>query len=145
MLEPENPLQNTLDEGVERLSHEDKQGFLTPGMQKNVLKKLRKGVYGLDATIDLHGYTSAKAKLMLVKFMHHCVENGFRCVHIIHGKGYRSQDSHPVLKNDVNVWLRQHRDVLAFCSAPPREGGTGAVMVLLRLSEKYREEDEAEY
>jgi DNA-nicking Smr family endonuclease len=62
-------------------------------------------------------------------------------VHIIHGKGYRSVDSHPVLKNDLNLWLRQHKDVQAFCSAPPKSGGTGAVFVLLRLSEKFTHDD----
>ncbi len=144
-IERENPLQNSLAADVERLSHEDRQSFLAPGMQKNVLKKLRKGVYGLDATIDLHGLTSQRAKMQMLRFLHHCSENGLRCVHIIHGKGYRSQDNQPVLKNDVNVWLRQHQEVLAFCSAPPREGGTGAVFVLLRLSEKYREEEDAKY
>jgi DNA-nicking Smr family endonuclease len=143
--EIDNPLQNGLDESVELLSNEDKVNFLSPGMQKNVLKKLRKGYYGLDADIDLHGLTSYAAKQQLLKFLHHCVEDGCRCIHIIHGKGYRSPDSVPVLKNDINLWLRQHKDVLAFCSTPPKDGGTGAVFVLLRLSEKYGEQDDTEY
>jgi len=58
-------------------------------------------------------------------------------VHIIHGKGYRSENSHPVLKNNLNQWLRQHRDVQAFCSASAKDGGAGAVLVLLHLAEKY--------
>ncbi len=128
-------------EDIDRLSNEDKLGFLTPGMQKNVLRKLRKGHYGLDADLDLHGLTSQQARQQLVRFLHDCVEYGCRCVHIIHGKGYRSENYHPVLKNDINVWLRQHKDVLAFCSSPPHDGGTGAVYVLLRLSEKYQSED----
>jgi len=129
-------------EAVEQLSNEDKLSFLSPGMQKNVLRKLRKGHYGLDADLDLHGLTSQQARQQLVRFLQDCVEYGCRCVHIIHGKGYRSENYHPVLKNDVNVWLRQHKDVLAFCSTPPRDGGTGAVYVLLRLSEKYQSEEE---
>jgi DNA-nicking Smr family endonuclease len=32
----------------------------------------------------------------------------------------------------MNSWLRQHHTVLAFSSAPPRHGGTGALYVLLR-------------
>ena len=131
-----------LSEPVDRLSNEDTLSFLAPGMQKNVLRKLRKGYYGLDADIDLHGLTSQQARMQLVRFLQECVEYGCRCVHIIHGKGYRSADYHPVLKNDVNVWLRQHKDVLAFCSTPPRDGGTGAVYVLLRLSEKYQTDED---
>ncbi len=138
--ENSSPFVNVV-EAVDKLSNEDKINFLTPGMQKNVLRKLRKGQYGVDADLDLHGLTSQQAHQQLTRFLHDCVEYGCRCVHIIHGKGYRSENYHPVLKNDVNVWLRQHKDVLAFCSTPPRDGGTGAVYVLLRLSEKYQSED----
>ena len=143
--EQENPLENSVDSSLDKLSQEDKLSFIAPGLQKNVLKKLRKGYFGLDADIDLHGLTSQEAKHQLLNFLHQCVENGCRCVHIIHGKGYRSPDNHPVLKNDVNVWLRQHKDVLAFCSTPPKHGGTGAVFVLLKLSEKYGNQDDTEY
>ncbi|WP_349431541.1 Smr/MutS family protein [Methylomarinum sp. Ch1-1] len=143
--ERDNPLEKVIDTALETLSHEDKLSFIAPGLQKNVLKKLRKGYYGLDADIDLHGLSSQVAKQHLLNFLHHCVEDGCRCVHIIHGKGYRSPEHHPVLKNDVNLWLRQHKDVLAFCSTPPKDGGTGAVFVLLKLSEKYGEQDGAEY
>lgn len=129
----------------EKLSQEDKLSFAAPGLQKNVLKKLRQGHYGLDAEIDLHGLNSREAKQQLLRFLHYCVEDGCRCVHIIHGKGYRSADNHPVLKNNLNIWLQQHQDVQAFCSALPKDGGTGAVLVLLRLSEKYREKDDTEY
>lgn len=143
VLERDNPLSQTVADGLESLAQEDKLSFLAPGLQKNVLRKLRKGYYGLDADIDLHGLTSLEAKRQLLNFLHHCVEDGCRCVHIIHGKGYRSPNYHPVLKNDINLWLRQHKDVLAFCSTPPKDGGAGAVFVLLRLSEKYGEQDHA--
>ncbi|MGR9051569.1 MAG: Smr/MutS family protein [Gammaproteobacteria bacterium] len=129
----------------ELLSLEDTLSFLSPGLQKNVLKKMRRGYYGLDAEIDLHGLNSIEAKRQLLKFLHMCVEDGCRCVCIVHGKGYRSPDSHPVLKNNINLWLRQHKDVQAFCSAPAREGGAGAVFVLLHLADKYGEQDGAEY
>jgi DNA-nicking Smr family endonuclease len=43
----------------------------------------------------------------------------------------------PVIKNELNRWLRQHKDVQAFCSASQKDGGTGALFVLLRLSDKY--------
>jgi DNA-nicking Smr family endonuclease len=122
---------------VEKLGLEDSLSFMAPGIQHNVLKKLRKGQFGLDAEIDLHGLNSNEAKRQLLHFLHNCVEDGCRCVHIVHGKGYRSADNHPVLKNNLNLWLRQHKDIQAFCSAPPKDGGTGAVFVLLQRSEKY--------
>ncbi len=130
---------------IETLYQEDRISFIAPGLQKNVLKKLRKGFFGFDASIDLHGLTSQEAKHQLSRFLHFSVEDGYRCVHIIHGKGYRSPDNQPVLKNDVNIWLRQHKDVQAFCSTPPKDGGTGAVFVLLKLSEKYGEEEHTQY
>ncbi len=134
-----------VDGEIEPLYQEDRISFLSSGIQKNVLKKLRKGYFGLDATIDLHGLTSQEANYQLSQFLHHSVEDGFRCVHIIHGKGYRSPGNQPVLKNDINVWLRQHKDVQAFCSTSPKDGGTGAVFVLLKLSEKYGEEEDSKY
>ena len=137
MLEQADPLQKDIDTELETLYQEDKVAFIAPGLQKNVLKKLRKGYYGLDADIDLHGLTSREALHQLLGFLHHCVEDGCRCVLIVHGKGYHSPDNQPVLKNDINLWLRQHKDILAFCSAPSRAGGAGALFVLLRLSEKF--------
>ena len=122
---------------TENLTAEDTLSFLAPGVHKNVLKKLRKGDFGADGQLDLHGLTSSQAKQCLLHFLHSCVEEGCRCVHIIHGKGYRSENNHPILKNHLNNWLRQHNDVQAFCSAAPKEGGAGAVLVLLHLAEKY--------
>ena len=132
---------NQLD--LDKLSHEDSFSFLAPGLQKNTLKKLRKGHFGVGASIDLHGLTSQQARQELSQFIHSSTENGFRCIHIIHGKGYGSTNHHPVLKNDVNLWLRQHQEVQAFCSTPTKSGGTGAVFVLLKLSEKYDEEEDS--
>jgi DNA-nicking Smr family endonuclease len=122
---------------IEKVGLEDSLSYIEPGLQNNVLKKLRRGFFGLDAEIDLHGLTSNEAKRQLLHFLQSCVEEGCRCVHIVHGKGHRSADNHPVLKNNLNLWLRQHKDVQAFCSSPPKDGGTGAVFVLLRLAEKY--------
>lgn len=128
----------------ENLSVEDRMLYHVSGVQKTVLKKLRSGYFGLDAELDLHGLTGEQAKYHLLHFLHRCVEEGLRCVHIIHGKGYRSPDMQPVLKNNLNLWLRQHRDVLAFCTAPLSDGGAGAVYVLLRLAEKYDDQEEIE-
>jgi DNA-nicking Smr family endonuclease len=101
------------------------------GAQKSVIKKLRTGKLALDATLDLHGLTVDEARLHLIDFMDECRQFGYRHVIIIHGKGFRSQDK-PVIKPMVNRWLREAPEVLAFCSAQPKDGGTGAVYVLLR-------------
>jgi DNA-nicking Smr family endonuclease len=127
---------------IEALQQEDIIRFSIPGVQKNTLKKLRKGQFGIDAEIDLHGLNSREAKQQLLRFLYSCVEEGVRCAHIIHGKGYGSTDKMPILKNNLNLWLRQHQEVLAFCSSPPKHGGAGALHVLLRLAEKYREQED---
>lgn len=123
---------------ITTVSQEDTLDYLGFGLQKNVLKKLRQGYFGIDAELDLHGLVASAAKQRLLQFLHRCVEDGCRCVHIIHGKGYGSHDNHPVIKNHLNQWLRQHNDVQAFCSAAQKDGGAGAVMVLLHLAEKFR-------
>ncbi|GFO73181.1 hypothetical protein BJAS_P3842 [Bathymodiolus japonicus methanotrophic gill symbiont] len=129
-------------EAVDALHAEDTFSYTASGLQKNVLKKMRRGHYGLDAELDLHGLTSAEAMRELLKFLHYCEQDGCRCVRIIHGKGYRSENNLPVLKNDINIWLRQHQEVQAFFSAAQKEGGAGAVIVLLRLSGKYTDQDD---
>jgi len=130
---------------VHTVQAEDQLSYTADGLQKNVLKKMRKGYYGLDAELDLHGLTSQQAKHELIKFLHFCEQDGCRCVRIIHGKGYRSENNLPVLKNDMNLWLRQHQEVQAFCSTSQKDGGAGAVFVLLRLSNKYANQDNSEY
>jgi len=125
-----------LDYDIEEVSLGDSLSYLAPGLQTKVLKKLKQGHFGAAAELDLHGLTSSDAKQQLLTFLHLCMQNGFRCAHIIHGKGYRSSDNRPVLKNHLNLWLRQHQNVLAFCSATPKQGGTGAVLVLLQSCEK---------
>ncbi|WP_428354184.1 Smr/MutS family protein [Methyloprofundus sp.] len=132
-------------EPINALQAEDTFSYSAPGLQKNVLKKMRRGHYGMDAELDLHGLTSAQAKRELVKFLHFCEQDGCRCIRIIHGKGYRSENNLPVLKNDLNIWLRQHQEVQAFCSAAQKDGGAGAVVVLLSLSSKYADQDDSQY
>jgi DNA-nicking Smr family endonuclease len=101
------------------------------GAQKTLLKKLRNGKLAIDSTLDLHGLTVEQASEQLSAFLEECRHLGNRTVIIVHGKGFRSQ-SKAVIKPMVNRWLRQAEEVLAFCSAQPKDGGTGAVYVLLR-------------
>ena len=101
------------------------------GAQKSVLRKLRAGRLPVESTLDLHGLTIEQARHRLIDFLDACKQSGHRHVLIVHGKGFRSQ-SKPVIKPMVNRWLREADEVLAFCSAQPQDGGTGAVYVLLR-------------
>ncbi|MHB8453197.1 MAG: Smr/MutS family protein [Acidiferrobacterales bacterium] len=106
--------------------------FLRPGVQQRVWRKFRRGQYAIQAELDLHGRVVAEARELVGAFLRDARAAGKRCVRIIHGKGLSSEGRLPVLKGKVNSWLRQKNDVLAFCSAPPRDGGTGAVYVLLK-------------
>jgi len=102
------------------------------GVQHKTLRRLKRGQLPCAMTLDLHGMTVAEARPALVEFIGVARRQQQRSVHIIHGKGFRSAGSQPVLKGMLNTWLRQHDGVLAFCSARPADGGTGAVYVLLK-------------
>lgn len=103
-----------------------------PGLQKNVLRRLRRGEYTISAELDLHGYTVAQAREALVNFLNSERRARHTCVRIVHGKGRGSPGRKPVLKSKVFHWLCQRDEVLAICPARPFDGGTGAAYVLLR-------------
>jgi DNA-nicking Smr family endonuclease len=96
-----------------------------------VLRRLARGEYAAQDEIDLHLAVSTQAEAILRRFLREAVDAGFTCVRVIHGKGLHAPDGVPTLKNLVDRLLRQRADVLAFHSAPPAQGGTGAVLVLL--------------
>ena len=106
--------------------------FLRPGVQHQVLRRLRRGHFPVQAELDLHGHTRPEAREALRAFIDDSRTRDHRCVRVIHGKGLRSRHRGPVLKQLVDRWLRQLDEVLAFASARPVDGGTGAVYVLLR-------------
>lgn len=100
------------------------------GVAHKTLRNLRKGQYNVEAQLDLHRKTIEEARELVNRFLQHHYKNGARVVLIVHGKG--SMTAAPILKNQVNHWLRHAKPVLAFCSARPRHGGNGAVYVLLK-------------
>ena len=93
---------------------------------------LRKGRFSIEAEADLHGLTVPQAKLHLREFICESVEYRLGCVRVIHGKGLGSGPGGPVLKGKVQCWLAQWDEVLAFVTALARDGGSGAVYVLLQ-------------
>jgi DNA-nicking Smr family endonuclease len=102
------------------------------GVPETVLRRLRRGSYRVEAELDLHGLTGSEGAAQLAQFLRHARTRGLLCVRIIHGKGLRSGTRGPVLKNTVNTLLRRADPVLAFASARPAAGGTGATLVLLQ-------------
>ena len=122
LLPPADP--SVLDTGEELV-------FRRPGLRDDVLRRLRRGQYAVEAEIDLHGLGRHAAHEALREFLADAVARGQRCVRVIHGKGRGSGPRGPVLKHVVNHWLRRMDAVAAFASARPVDGGTGAVYVLL--------------
>ncbi len=125
-----DPLSDELD--VEEVEPEGTISFCESGIQKGVFRKLRSGQYRISDELDLHGTTIKQAKQILMYYLQETPQFESCCVRIIHGKGHRSGNKKPVLKTQVNHWLTEHERVLAFHSAKAKDGGTGAVYVLLK-------------
>lgn len=120
----------------ETVTAETKLSFSQSGLQRRVLQALRLGEIKQTAKLDLHGATINQARTALNHFLNHCLNQGHRCVLIIHGKGKPEAEA-PLLKNHLNSWLQQYPAILAYCSAMSRDGGTGAVYVLLKKNKSY--------
>lgn len=110
----------------------DEGAFLRTPDAADVIKKLQRGQWPVEASLDLHGSNLDDAAERFDRFMHTCIEHGVRCVCIIHGQGFGSKDNKPVLRNSVRSWLRDLAAVTAYVTAPENIGGAGAVVVLLR-------------
>ena len=106
--------------------------YARSGIGHDTLRKLRRGHWVIQRELDLHGLRTDQAREALGEFLREVRRRGLRCVRIIHGKGLGSVNREPVLKNKVRNWLIQKDEVLAFCQATPAEGGSGALMVLLK-------------
>lgn len=105
--------------------------FSRSGLQHNILKKLRQGKNPVEHSLDLHGLTVNQARVELINFLNECESTNIRHAIIVHGKGFGSNGK-PVIKPMINRWLPQVKNVLAFHSAQPKDGGNGAVYVLLK-------------
>ena len=144
-LPPPYPVQSHLDEhealrdslaaewtAEDWLDSGDEPNFLRPGLSRQVLRKLRSGSWVIQDQLDLHGLDRHEAHEALAAFLASCVRRGARCVRVIHGKGLGSKNREPVLKTKVKHWLTQREEVLAYCQARPVDGGSGALVVLLK-------------
>lgn len=142
---PPLPLQREKDEAavlVEALSDEmdieslletdDTLSFRRSDVGPDVLKRLRRGVWAIQAQLDLHGLRRDQARDALNQFFRAAEQQKLRCVRVVHGKGHGSPGRTPVLKDKVKRWLVQKEQVMAYVQARPADGGHGALVVLLR-------------
>jgi DNA-nicking Smr family endonuclease len=106
--------------------------YLRDGQSPLVLSKLRRGHWVVQANIDLHGLIADEARMYVSEFIADCKKRNIRCVRIVHGKGLGSKNREPVLKHKLRSWLMQKDEVIAYAQAKANDGGSGAVIVLLK-------------
>ncbi|HJV63193.1 MAG TPA: Smr/MutS family protein [Albitalea sp.] len=120
------------------LDTDDALSFRRRGIGIEVVRKLRRGVWAIQAQLDLHGLRRDEAREQLAGFLRDADRRGLRCVRVIHGKGNGSPGREPVLKSKVKSWLVQKAEVIAFAQARASDGGHGALLVLLRAHSGHR-------
>lgn len=106
-------------------------GFYRPGLQHGVYRNLRLGQYAFEATLTLNQLGLKACRQELYEFLAEARQYQLRCLLIRHGRGLQSNPP-GWRKSHLNVWLKQVPDLIAFHSAQPQHGGTGAVYVLLQ-------------
>jgi DNA-nicking Smr family endonuclease len=113
------------------LDTDDALSYRSADIGPEVVRKLRRGVWAIQAQLDLHGLRREEARERLNRFVFDAKRAGLRCVRVIHGKGNGSPGREPVLKRKVQTWLVQKKEVIAFTQARASDGGNGALLVLL--------------
>jgi DNA-nicking Smr family endonuclease len=115
--------------------------FKRPGVQNGVFRKLKQGKYAMDARLDLHRMSVERARDEVFTFIRDSLGYDLRNVMIVTGRGNHNQSAEAVLKSYVNKWLPDFDEVQAYCSAQPQHGGTGAVYIMLKKSDRQREQN----
>lgn len=126
---PPAPARPAADVSAPDISHGRAAGF-----DRRSAERLRRGRLPIEGRLDLHGSTQAMAAERLVEFIAGAATAGKRCVLVITGKGL-GQGGGGVLRDQVPRWLNQPPNrgrILAFDYAQPRDGGSGALYVLLK-------------
>lgn len=109
------------------------------GLDSKIFQQLKAGRLSSEAHLDLHGLNAEQAYDSLLFFLRESYLQGRRCVLLVTGRGKNSPGGQSVLKQEIQTWLTREplrRAVLAFCTAQPRDGGAGALYVLLRKYKK---------
>jgi len=131
-----DPLASTV---VPELKSSDLLEYRRDGVQHGVYKNLRMGRYDIEARLDLHRLTVDEARREVFQFLRDCFAYELRTVLVLHGKGDRNPNKIAILKSHLSVWLPQIDEVMAFHSAQPRHGGTGAVYIMLKKGDKTKQ------
>jgi len=137
-LPPANQTQDMRKESLEREAGE------TAGMDRRTANRLRRGQLPIDGELDLHGFRQAQAHQTLDRFIEKAAREGRRCLLVITGKGACAEVEKGwrgagVLREAVPGWLNDpvnRTRILSFCHAQPRDGGDGALYVLLKRRRK---------
>ncbi|MEO1888409.1 MAG: Smr/MutS family protein [Cycloclasticus sp.] len=116
------------------IQSDDRLFYAKQGIRDKTIRQLKRGTLDVDDRIDLHGLTQPEAHQYLDDFLIQQTEQHHRCILVVHGKGMGSLSKFPVLKNMVFNQLKAHSNVLALSSARQRDGGAGALYVLLKSS-----------
>lgn len=119
-------------EGVDIVGSDQVLLFASQGVQLKLMKRLQKGHLPWEQGIDLHGLSIDEARNQLSHFVRSCFHQQCQTLLVVHGKAYSQSGSMPLIKSYANDWLRQMPEVLAFSSAQAKDGGTGAVYVLIK-------------
>ena len=120
------------DDYIERVEPQQILSFQRGGVQTGVFRKLRLGQYHIEGRLDLHRKTVAEAEREVGVFLAEARQHGARTVMILHGKGGSNTADPAKIKRHVAHWLKQDVHVMAYHSATPRHGGSGALYVLLK-------------
>jgi DNA-nicking Smr family endonuclease len=120
------------------LSDEYMHGYVR-GLDSKIFQQLKAGRLSAEGHLDLHGQNADQAFDALLFFMRESYLAGRRVVLVIPGRGKNSPGGQSILRAEIQSWLTREplkRIVLAYCTAQPRDGGTGALYVLLRKVRK---------
>lgn len=105
------------------------------GFDRKLMQRLKDGLFPVQDYVDLHGLKKHEAELVIRDFLLRSHRLGLRCVLVIHGRGLNSENHIPVLKKRLPIWLSRgpvKKIILAFSTAKPYDGGTGAIYILLK-------------
>ena len=136
-----NPIGSVSDDYVDMVKPLDILSFKRAGIQDGVFKKFRLGKYSIDGRLDLHRRTVVEARQEVFSFISEATACDARCLLILHGKGERNINQQAKLKSYAAKWLKEIPQVMAYHSAQKHHGGTGALYVLLKKSERLKEKN----
>ncbi|UYZ82997.1 Smr/MutS family protein [Entomomonas sp. E2T0] len=131
-LTKENIIDGLSDQFVIDVEPEEFLYWANNGVQESQMRRLKAGQIPFAGSIDLHGLTVDQSRKLLWEFLDEATKLEIRCVRVTHGKALRKDKSKPIIKSYINTWLRQHPQILGFCSCQPKHGGTGAVYIILK-------------